>query len=392
MDLFTLSLCTVLLSAMMAITLSALFLTNTADKAMRDWSLAGVCFLACSLLILVASVRTVPWLLTPVLSNTLYIAAHGFVLSGITSQTRSVNSHLSIGVFSAFVLLMHFNDAISSNVEFRMLAIYPVMLTLNLLSVFHLWRFRHSAHGKSYWAVMTIILLFIVHTASSAVTILLFPDHLEFLGNDIIQTTNSLVVLLYISGLTLGLIFVHAWKREVTLKTVSRTDALTGWFNRHALNESASREFIRCQRNQLSFAFVTFDIDFFKNVNDQYGHTTGDRAIRHIANVAREATREYDYHFRLGGEEFVIMLAGLKVSDVKAIAERVRFAIQSTPLCMGTESLPLSVSVGMATMDQGDLGWHVVLERADDALYAAKKGGRNNTRFLTANALSLVKG
>ena len=138
MDLFTLSLCTVLLSAMMAITLSALFLTNTADKAMRDWSLAGVCFLACSLLILVASVRTVPWLLTPVLSNTLYIAAHGFVLSGITSQTRSVNSHLSIGVFSAFVLLMHFNDAISSNVEFRMLAIYPVMLTLNLLSVFHL--------------------------------------------------------------------------------------------------------------------------------------------------------------------------------------------------------------------------------------------------------------
>ena len=392
MDLFTLSLCTVLLSAMMAITLSALFLTNTADKAMRDWSLAGVCFLACSLLILVASVRTVPWLLTPVLSNTLYIAAHGFVLSGITSQTRSVNSHLSIGVFSAFVLLMHFNDAISSNVEFRMLAIYPVMLTLNLLSVFHLWRFRHSAHGKSYWAVMTIILLFIVHTASSAVTILLVPDHLEFLGNDIIQTTNSLVVLLYISGLTLGLIFVHAWKREVTLKTVSRTDALTGWFNRHALNESASREFIRCQRNQLSFAFVTFDIDFFKNVNDQYGHTTGDRAIRHIANVAREATREYDYHFRLGGEEFVIMLAGLKVSDVKAIAERVRFAIQSTPLCMGTESLPLSVSVGMATMEQGDLGWHVVLERADDALYAAKKGGRNNTRFLTANALSLVKG
>ena len=392
MDLFTLSLCTVLLSAMMAITLSALFLTNTADKAMRDWSLAGVCFLACILLILVASVRTVPWLLTPVLSNTLYIAAHGFVLSGITSQTRSVNSHLSIGVFSAFVLLMHFNDAISSNVEFRMLAIYPVMLTLNLLSVFHLWRFRHSAHGKSYWAVMTIILLFIVHTASSAVTILLFPDHLEFLGNDIIQTTNSLVVLLYISGLTLGLIFVHAWKREVTLKTVSRTDALTGWFNRHALNESASREFIRCQRNQLSFAFVTFDIDFFKNVNDQYGHTTGDRAIRHIANVAREATREYDYHFRLGGEEFVIMLAGLKVSDVKAIAERVRFAIQSTPLCMGTESLPLSVSVGMATMEQGDLGWHVVLERADDALYAAKKGGRNNTRFLTANALSLVKG
>ena len=392
MDLFTLSLCTVLLSAMMAITLSALFLTNTADKAMRDWSLAGVCFLACSLLILVASVRTVPWLLTPVLSNTLYIAAHGFVLSGITSQTRSVNSHLSIGVFSAFVLLMHFNDAISSNVEFRMLAIYPVMLTLNLLSVFHLWRFRHSAHGKSYWAVMTIILLFIVHTASSAVTILLFPDHLEFLGNDIIQTTNSLVVLLYISGLTLGLIFVHAWKREVTLKTVSRTDALTGWFNRHALNESASREFIRCQRNQLSFAFVTFDIDFFKNVNDQYGHTTGDRAIRHIANVAREATREYDYHFRLGGEEFVIMLAGLKVSDVKAIAERVRFAIQSTPLCMGTESLPLSVSVGLATMEQGDLGWHVVLERADDALYAAKKGGRNNTRFLTANALSLVKG
>lgn len=392
MDLFTLSLCTVLLSAMMAITLSALFLTNTADKAMRDWSLAGVCFLACSLLILVASVRTVPWLLTPVLSNTLYIAAHGFVLSGITSQTRSVNSHLSIGVFSAFVLLMHFNDAISSNVEFRMLAIYPVMLTLNLLSVFHLWRFRHSAHGKSYWTVMTIILLFIVHTAGSAVAILLFPEHLEFLGNDIIQTTNSLVVLLYISGLTLGLIFVHAWKREVTLKTVSRTDALTGWFNRHALNESASREFIRCQRNQLSFAFVTFDIDFFKNVNDQYGHTTGDRAIRHIANVAREATREYDYHFRLGGEEFVIMLAGLKVSDVKAIAERVRFAIQSTPLCMGNESLPLSVSVGMATMEQGDLGWHVVLERADDALYAAKKGGRNNTRFLTANALSLVKG
>lgn len=391
MDLLTLTICTVMFSAMTAAALVSLYVTKRTDKALRDWARAGVLFFVCNLAILASATYSMPWLLSPVLTNVLYIAAHGFILSGITRHTRNVSATRTVVLFSSLVLAIQFVPAVSENVSFRLLAIVPVMLTLNVLSLFHLWRFRNTCMGKGYWTAIGVLTLFIAFTVVNMIVIMVFPSQLEFLGSDIVQTTNLLATTLYIAGITLGIVFIHAWQRELTLQTISRTDALSGWFNRHALNEFANREFARCQRDQTTFAFISFDIDHFKNVNDTYGHTVGDDAIRHIAHVAKEATREYDYHFRLGGEEFAIMVSGLKVGEIRIVAERVRNAIQQTPFKTKGENIQLSASVGLATSEEGDLSWHVVLERADNALYRAKKSGRNTTRYISTNNLTLVK-
>ncbi len=391
MDLLTLTICTVMFSAMTAAALVSLYVTNRTDKAMRDWAIAGVFFFVCNLVILASTTYAMPWLLSPVLTNVMYIGAHGFILSGITRHTRNESATRTVALFTTLVFAIQFIPAVRENVSYRLLAILPVMLTLNVLSLFHLWRLRNTCMGKGYWSAIGVLTLFIAFTLVNMVVLLVYPTQLEFLGRDIVQTTNLLATTLYIAGITLGIVFIHVWQRELTLQTISRTDALSGWFNRHALNEFAQREFARCQRDQTAFAFIIFDIDHFKKVNDTYGHTVGDDAIRHVSHVAKDATREYDYHFRLGGEEFVLMLSGLKISDIKVVAERVRHAIQSAPFSTAEDSVSLSLSLGIATMEKDDLNWHVVLERADNALYRAKKSGRNKSELFNSQRLSLVK-
>ena len=132
-------------------------------------------------------------------------------------------------------------------------------------------------------------------------------------------------------------------------------------------------------------------IDYFKKVNDTYGHLIGDHALKHIASVAKNATREYDYHFRHGGEEFVLMFSGLQINDIEVVAERVRRAIHAAPFVTPTDTIPLSISLGIAAMEPDDLNWHVVLERADNAMYRAKKGGRNKAERFNQQKLALVK-
>ena len=391
MDLLTLTISTVMFSAMTAAALVSLYITNKTNKAMCDWAIAGVLFFSCNLSILISTFFTLPWLLSPVLSNVMYIAAHGFIFSGIVRHTRNENAYLTIAIICAMVFLIQFAPHVSESVTFRLLTILPMMMALNGLSLFHLWRFRNSSLGKGYWAAGCALSLFIVYTLVHMGMVLSYPEKLEYLGDDIVQTTNLLATTLYDAGITLGVIFIHAWHRETTLRNLSRTDALSGWYNRHALNEFATREFACCQRDKTTFAFVTFDIDYFKKVNDTYGHLIGDHALKHIASVAKNATREYDYHFRHGGEEFVLMFSGLQINDIEVVAERVRRAIHAAPFVTPTDTIPLSISLGIAAMEPDDLNWHVVLERADNAMYRAKKGGRNKAERFNHQKLALVK-
>jgi diguanylate cyclase (GGDEF)-like protein len=123
------------------------------------------------------------------------------------------------------------------------------------------------------------------------------------------------------------------------------------------------------------------DLDLFKGVNDTYGHTAGDAVLKHFARLMQNAIRKIDTAGRLGGEEFAIILPGADAMAAKASAERLRKVVATTPFVREGKTIPLTVSIGIATMGPGDRNEDAALTRADGALYRAKRNGRNRVEI-----------
>jgi len=124
-------------------------------------------------------------------------------------------------------------------------------------------------------------------------------------------------------------------------------------------------------------AVVAGDIDHFKSINDRHGHSVGDAAICHVATLAAGALRGYDALFRIGGEEFAVLVSGGSLADLQGIAQRLREVVANTPLPAQGLAVPMTVSVGLAMASEADGQWEEVLKRADEAMYHAKRHGRN---------------
>lgn len=160
--------------------------------------------------------------------------------------------------------------------------------------------------------------------------------------------------------------------RELTLH-----DPLTGLLNRRALDTELQREWSRLQRDGAPFALLALDLDHFKRVNDRHGHLVGDEVLAQTAQRLRDTVRGSDLVARTGGEEFVVLMPGIDDAGARMAAERLRAAVAGTPFAVSAGPLPLSVSVGVATVCQPGSGPRDALQRADRALYAAKEGGRD---------------
>jgi diguanylate cyclase (GGDEF)-like protein len=160
------------------------------------------------------------------------------------------------------------------------------------------------------------------------------------------------------------------------LRELALTDELTGVANRRSFMESVKVELARQERQQQAAALLIFDMDFFKRVNDTYGHQAGDRVLQQVVQVTRRLLRPYDIFGRIGGEEFAIFLADTDKALAYQIAERLRITIFNTPITLAKMTLSVSVSIGLCTHVSGNTfqEWY---EKTDIALYQAKKSGRN---------------
>jgi diguanylate cyclase (GGDEF)-like protein len=162
------------------------------------------------------------------------------------------------------------------------------------------------------------------------------------------------------------------------LEELSTTDFLTGVFNRRYFMEIATTELKRHQRHGKITSILMLDIDHFKDVNDTYGHSVGDQALRHLVKICRDNLREEDIFARYGGEEFCALLPETDASTAKEVAERLRYNIESTPMELDEQLLHLSVSIGLSGIDaRQETDIEPWLERADQAMYRAKEQGRN---------------
>jgi diguanylate cyclase (GGDEF)-like protein len=157
----------------------------------------------------------------------------------------------------------------------------------------------------------------------------------------------------------------------------ARTDALTGLLNRRGLNEVALRECERAERDGRPLTVWMVDLDHFKGLNDALGHAAGDRALAGVAEVLRAQLRGVDVIARVGGEEFCVLLPNCTTGDGFLRAEIVREAVAYE---FREWEQPVTVSIGVAAWALGDVDGSRVMDAADDALYAAKAGGRNMTQ------------
>lgn len=172
-------------------------------------------------------------------------------------------------------------------------------------------------------------------------------------------------------------------KSEARFKHMAEHDALTGVLNRRSFYELAAVEFKRAEEKNYPCSLALIDIDFFKKLNDSYGHLEGDAALRHVTQTMTAALRHGGIIGRYGGEEFVVLLAGPDLDTAKKVAERLRVFVAESPLQTPKGPISMTISIGLAHVSPGHgksregSFCEFVLNIADEALYAAKHAGRN---------------
>ncbi len=168
-------------------------------------------------------------------------------------------------------------------------------------------------------------------------------------------------------------------------KYLSMTDELTGLLNRRSFESNFEKEYLRTERYENNLTLAMIDVDFFKNINDTYGHQCGDFVLKQIANAALQTFRKTDTVFRYGGEEFVVILTETDIEKSIIPIERFRKTVETLDLTYQNQKIQVTVSIGACQYNNKINSKEEFLELTDKALYEAKNTGRN--KYILSNHL-----
>lgn len=168
-------------------------------------------------------------------------------------------------------------------------------------------------------------------------------------------------------------------KLNEDLKLFARKDALTGLNNRLASNERLKEEFLKMKRSKIQYSVALIDIDFFKKVNDTYGHEVGDIVLKEVAKILQNITRTTDFIARFGGEEFIFIFLEITQENAYIVVEKIRVAIQNAIIPHVDK---ITISIGLSVSNVDDENEDSAVKRADIALYKAKEKGRNRVEII----------
>lgn len=180
-------------------------------------------------------------------------------------------------------------------------------------------------------------------------------------------------------------IFVYFFLRVLTelnktkekLSYLVVRDELTGVYNRRYFEDRLNQAFAYARRHSSSFGVLLLDIDRFKLINDNYGHIVGDEVIKKVAHICNNMIRETDVFCRYGGEEFACLLLDIHSTDIELLSLRINKAIESADIYYEGQAIPVTISIGVAKLENCHARKEDVIVSADKALYQAKRAGRN---------------
>lgn len=255
-----------------------------------------------------------------------------------------------------------------------------------------------AACGLVQWIINNSLVMTAIKGSDPAASIRKLVLSREPLHNDATELCVALLVTLGAAITPIAVVFAFPFvtllqrsQRHAQLVNASRFDAKTGLLNAGTWEQEASSEVSRANRTRTSLAVALIDVDNFKLVNDTYGHLAGDKALQALARTIKLFLREYDLVGRFGGEEFCLLLPQTDESAARRVAERMRAHIAEMPIDVadkaGSESIRLTVSIGVAALRDTGNQLTELLATADAALYRAKHAGRNQV-WVTSDTAS----
>jgi diguanylate cyclase (GGDEF)-like protein len=315
-----------------------------------------------------------------IVGNALLAIAYGILWCG---ARKFDNRNVSIVLASVGVVLWLIACSISPiyhRPEARATVMATIGVAYTLLVAFELWRGR----GDQAWR-WPIIVLLLAHAAAIPIHIPLVgaltnpdpsePSDLDLLTFAAFESAFVCISMAYLFG---GLA-----KDRITasFRRASLTDPLTGVTNRRGFFEIGERLLARARFRKDPVALVIFDLDQFKYINDQFGHAIGDEVLIAFCRIASAQLRPNDLFGRLGGEEFATLLPNTAAQDAIWLAERVRVAIEAASHTVEAHTIRVTVSAGVASLNEGATALGAFLSAADNALYRAKATGRNRVEL-----------
>ncbi len=199
------------------------------------------------------------------------------------------------------------------------------------------------------------------------------------LAGTVLSLLLALLAWLLIHGRATALMLAAEMTKEIRL--MAQHDLLTGLPNRALFNDRLGQELARAKRHEGRFAMLFVDLDNFKSINDHFGHAGGDLALKWVANQLQHSVRASDTVGRMGGDEFVVLLAQLSEADaILDLAEKVRTTLKQSIVINGRE-LQVSCSIGVAVFPQDGSDVDTLMKQADDAMYRAKAAGRDRVQL-----------
>ncbi|WP_440876603.1 diguanylate cyclase [Thalassotalea sp. PLHSN55] len=203
----------------------------------------------------------------------------------------------------------------------------------------------------------------------------------------IVNKFNSMNKELSENTITLDALQKAVDERTHDLTELSNTDALTNVANRRALFQRGNIEFSRATRQNTDLTAVLLDCDFFKEVNDKYGHLIGDQLLIHLCKICAAEIRDIDFIARYGGEEFFLLLPNCNTNDAFDIGKRIQKSLANSPLRVENEDVFITVSIGITSHTKKHKNFEQLINDADKAMYIAKNKGRNRIETTQPNAL-----
>ena len=355
---------------------------------LRRWTAGSWALLAGFALLALRPV--IPLWLSIVLGNWLIcvgIVLYGHALRRFVGPAESPHGWYAAVAVSLLVIstmpgwpIQHRTSAIS--------ALYAALLLPGVVAVFRRgWHAERSLRTVAVTLSLAIaaLLLRAVHAWTSP------QDYSDMLQASLGQGLTFLMAFICLMGAGFGFVLVVFERAANQLEELATHDGLTGCLNRSTTDAMLVHELQRGRRLGAPVSFVLLDMDHFKLINDRHGHRAGDAVLRHFAKTVRTVMRESDVLGRTGGEEFGLILPGTDLPGAYRLVEKVRKAMETTQAVGDrAESIPATVSAGIAVaLSDDEVAPEHLYGRADKALYAAKRAGRNRVEYYEGNGASL---
>ena len=251
----------------------------------------------------------------------------------------------------------------------------------------------HRKHTRiAEWVAAIVIIIFGITQLTTGGVGMMQGAAGDPVYRDLFMSWNYLTLPAGYIGMAIAIILMVASDLSEDMKELAVRDNLTGLLNRRGFNELSARAYATALRTKRSVTVIASDIDHFKTINDDYGHTVGDLALVHLATLLAARRRKDDIVARMGGEEFLIILPGMSLEQGLAVADEMCERMATTPMRIAGGDVTMTASFGVAALSERDTCLSDVIIRADEALYRSKRAGRNRVDLDSSQYMRAMDG